>query len=73
MRKMILLKLVTPEPEPGNLRLRFQLLNERVLGRGLEDDLRKENENMKDEICPTSLKMNSDKMMVLRKSGVGQV
>jgi hypothetical protein len=49
MRKMILLKLVTPEPEPGNLRLRFQQLNERVLGRGLEDDWRKEYEKMKDE------------------------
>jgi hypothetical protein len=49
MRKMILLKLVTPESEPGNLRLRFQQLNERVLGRGLEDDWRKEYEKMKDE------------------------
>lgn len=47
MRKMILLKLVTPEP--GNLRLRFQQLNERVLGRGLEDDWRKEYEKLKDE------------------------
>lgn len=73
MRKMILLKLVTPEPEPGNLRLRFQLLNERVLGRGLEDDWRKEYEKMKDEICPTSLKMNSDKMRIYRKIGVGQL
>jgi hypothetical protein len=73
MRKMILLKLVTPEPEPGNLRLRFQQLNERVLGRGLEDDWRKENENMKDEIGPTSLKMNSDKMRIYRKIWVGQV
>ena len=49
MRKMILLKLVTPEPEPGNLRLRFQQLNERVLGRCREDDWRKEFEKMKDE------------------------
>ena len=49
MRKMILLKLVTPEPEPGNLRLRFQQLNERVLGRCREDDLRKEYEKLKDE------------------------
>ena len=49
MRKMILLKLVTPEPEPGNLRLRFQQLNERVLGRCREDDWRKEYEKMKDE------------------------
>ena len=73
MRKMILLKLVKPEPEPWNLLLRFQLLNERVLGRGLEDDLRKENENMKDEICPTSLKMNSDKMRIYRKIGVRQL
>jgi hypothetical protein len=70
---MILLKLVTPEPEPWNLRLRFQQLNERVLGRCREDDWRKENENMKDEICPTSLKMNSDKMMVLRKICVGRL
>lgn len=70
---MILLELVTPEPEPGNLRLRFQQLNERVLGRCREDDLRKENENMKDEICPTSLKMNSDKMRIYRKIGVGHV
>ena len=49
MRKMILLKLVTPEPEPGNLRLRFQQLNERVLGRCREDDWRKEYEKLKDE------------------------
>ena len=49
MRKMILLKLVTPEPEPWNLLLRFQQLNERVLGRCREDDWRKEYEKMKDE------------------------
>ena len=41
--------MVTPEPEPGNLRLRFQQLNERVLGRCREDDWRKEYEKMKDE------------------------
>ena len=49
MRMIKSIELVKPEPEPGNLRLRFQQLNERVLGRGLEDDLRKEYEKLKDE------------------------
>ena len=49
MRMIKSIELVKPEPEPGNLRLRFQQLNERVLGRGLEDDWRKEYEKMKDE------------------------